>query len=247
MSEYIEQAENFLKETNTTLNIEFKEFNSMGWDEDGQKRNIFNCTLSNVKGVYTFPFGSSVVDSCKKETRLDLLDNQVISCRTEWRATLTNFSFDYSFSVNPNKVRLLDLIKDCKEKREIAIKDWLKNSKNRKKYNIKFKDESFFIKRLSSFNVGTSIESAIRKETKKLSETYTYKNQKDKIELPSSYDILSCLSVYYNEDFQEFCDCFGYDSDSIKALNTFKEVELQEKELQKIFCDEEIEMLNEIQ
>lgn len=131
MREYIQQAEKFLKDTNTMLGIEYKEYGSMNWDEDGQKRDIYICTLENKNGKYSFDFGQSI---------------------------------------NGTKMG----------------------------------------------------------------------------EQPTIYDILSYLHISYCEDFNDFCYMYGYDNDSIKAFNTYKAVEEEEKELQKLFNEEQIEMLNEI-
>jgi hypothetical protein len=53
------------------------------------------------------------------------------------------------------------------------------------------------------------------------------------------YDVLSSLSFFCPIDFQDFCDEFGYDNDSIKAKKTFKKCLSQESNLQKLFSDEE--------
>lgn len=66
-----------------------------------------------------------------------------------------------------------------------------------------------------------------------------------KIHTPSDYDILACLDVF-DGDFQDFCDCFWYDNDSISANNIYKKVVEQSNGLRKIFDRKEIEMLQEI-
>lgn len=48
------------------------------------------------------------------------------------------------------------------------------------------------------------------------------------------YDV--CMnSQYMDSSFEEFCDEFGYDSDSIKALNIYKEVVNVGKKVRKLF------------
>ena len=60
---------------------------------------------------------------------------------------------------------------------------------------------------------------------------------------PTNYDVLCCLSTdYFEGDFQEFCDCFGYDNDS----KIFKAVKKQTSNIQRLFNDSEIELLIEI-
>ena len=64
---------------------------------------------------------------------------------------------------------------------------------------------------------------------------------------PDSYDILSCLQKNEIGDFQDFCNEFGYDTDSIKANKIFKAVAKEWDNVQKIWTDAEINQLQEIQ
>lgn len=41
---------------------------------------------------------------------------------------------------------------------------------------------------------------------------------------PSAYDLLACLEKYDPYTFKDFCDEFGYDSDSRRSKRTYKEV-----------------------
>ena len=63
---------------------------------------------------------------------------------------------------------------------------------------------------------------------------------------PDSYDILSCLQKYEVDDLQEFCNEFGYDTDSIKANKIYKAVAKEWDNVQKIWTDAEINQLQEI-
>lgn len=67
-------------------------------------------------------------------------------------------------------------------------------------------------------------------------------------ENPDEYDVLACLSgdVYCPEDFKEFCGEYGYEEDSIKALQTFKRADRFGKRLRTFFSEKEIEQLSEI-
>lgn len=46
-------------------------------------------------------------------------------------------------------------------------------------------------------------------------------------EKPNAYDILSCLTSYDPEDFDNFCASYGYDDDSINALGTYEKVQTE--------------------
>ena len=49
-----------------------------------------------------------------------------------------------------------------------------------------------------------------------------------------------------NMDFKEFCSEFGYDNDSIKALRTFEACKEQTKNFNRLFNEEEREILREL-
>lgn len=64
---------------------------------------------------------------------------------------------------------------------------------------------------------------------------------------PSIYSILCCLTKYDPGTFPQFCDEFGYDTDSKKAEKTYNAVVDEWKGVCSLFTDEEIELLAEIQ
>lgn len=68
-----------------------------------------------------------------------------------------------------------------------------------------------------------------------------YENKK-----PSKYDVLTCLDVYEYIDFNDFCDTFGYNNDSISAKNTYNLVLEQTAGLKRTLNNKQIKELNEI-
>lgn len=64
----------------------------------------------------------------------------------------------------------------------------------------------------------------------------------------SAYDVLACISgdVHTPDTFEDFCSEYGYETDSIKALQTFKRADRFAKRLREFFTTEEIEALEEI-
>lgn len=64
---------------------------------------------------------------------------------------------------------------------------------------------------------------------------------------PAPYDILSCLTGYDPESFEDFCANYGYDSDSRKAYKTYLAVVKEYENVCKLFTPEQIELLQEIQ
>jgi hypothetical protein len=65
-------------------------------------------------------------------------------------------------------------------------------------------------------------------------------------EVPSMYSVLACLTKYDPEDFEDFCDNFGYDIDSRKAEKTYHAVVKEWKAVERLFGDilEELQEIN---
>lgn len=72
------------------------------------------------------------------------------------------------------------------------------------------------------------------------------------IKTVSAYDVLASIAVDVSAcdeftGFPEWCDNYGYERDSIKALQTFRRCSAFAKRLQAFFTQPEIEQLQEIQ
>lgn len=69
------------------------------------------------------------------------------------------------------------------------------------------------------------------------------------IKTVTAYDVLACISGDMNcpETFKDFCGDYGYEEDSIKALQTFRRCASFGKRLRAFFTPQEIEELSEIQ
>jgi hypothetical protein len=66
---------------------------------------------------------------------------------------------------------------------------------------------------------------------------------------PTAYSALTCLSSdigVHEWTFQEFCDNYGYDSDSRKSEKVYNAVCDQSRALARLFNDEELDQLREI-
>lgn len=65
----------------------------------------------------------------------------------------------------------------------------------------------------------------------------------------SAYDVLACISsdVYCPDTFKDFCGEYGYDTDSIEALQTFRRCSRFAKRLREFFTAAELEKLSQIQ
>ena len=64
---------------------------------------------------------------------------------------------------------------------------------------------------------------------------------------PTAYSVLTCLTKYPVEDFEDFCAEFGYDTDSISALKTYEAVKNEWLNVCALFDEEELEQFQEIQ
>ena len=65
---------------------------------------------------------------------------------------------------------------------------------------------------------------------------------------PVAYDVLACLDTYSDgESFEDFCNNFGYDTDSRQAEKTYYAVMKQIEGIKKVLSIEAIEALNNIQ
>lgn len=75
------------------------------------------------------------------------------------------------------------------------------------------------------------------------------KDAEDGIETVRPYSVLACISgdAYTPETFADFCADYGYESDSIKALQTFRRCSAFAKRLRAFFTPAELEQLQEIQ
>ena len=70
---------------------------------------------------------------------------------------------------------------------------------------------------------------------------------KKKNKRPTRYNVLACLNTYdLGSSFNDFCDAYGYDTDSKLATETYKTVIEQAQELKKLYTEPELNALNEI-
>lgn len=69
----------------------------------------------------------------------------------------------------------------------------------------------------------------------------------EKRKRPSAYDLLACLAKYDPDTFENFCEDFGYDTDSRKGLETYLAVQEEWNKVRRFFSTTELEELQEIQ
>lgn len=64
---------------------------------------------------------------------------------------------------------------------------------------------------------------------------------------PNEYDILACLTKYDPGTFEDFCNEFGYGTDSKKAEKTYNAVKDEYLKLCSLYSGKEMDILSEIQ
>ena len=69
----------------------------------------------------------------------------------------------------------------------------------------------------------------------------TYNTTKGNI--PTTYDVLSCIVTYDPGTLQEFISEYGYDPDDERTEEIYKAVVRQWEDIERIFTEEQIEML----
>lgn len=250
VSEYEQQALDFLKATHTTFSSEFKEFNSMPWDEKGEKRNIFTIKLSNSRNRYSFDFGSSIQDSCKDGAVIYSHEETEIYCGFRQGGDVGIF---FSFTIKTDYPTLLRAHTEGLD--AIIINDreykqaYFEYTERVKAFNIKAKkQQSAWHKTYSIEEVDAIVRKAIQnKINRSYHEQAKIREQADEIKHPTAYDVLTCLTKYDPGTFENFCADFGYDTDSRKAERTYKACRKEWKQVAKLFTADQLELLQEIQ
>jgi hypothetical protein len=188
MTDYNKQANNFLKQTKTTLKIKKHPNQSPPpWYKPGEKYGYkYKVTLENKKYSYTFPFWDSIANREKEENGKALINGETITIKPF-------YGRPYELKNTMHTCCRGDI---TKEQAREEIKELIEYAKN-----------------------PTS---------------------------PTAYTILACLESCSPGTFEEFCDSFGYDNDSITANNIYKAVVNQFFELERLFTPEELEQLQEI-
>lgn len=245
ISEYDVQANDFATKHGVSLSVLSHRFGSMDWDKDGQKRNIFKLKLSRDGKSYKFDFGASVVDSCEPLTTNaweDLKESDpfkvfcgIKSDRLGYVYIEFSLSKENASNVTDEQVKAwADMLN--KEAEEVIAKYNSKRSRIEHVVNT--------ITRRAEGYVRNAISNTIKKLTSEVKTVYV--NQKKEVVSPSMYSVLTCLTKSDPGTFDDFCSEFGYDSDSISALRTYKAVCKEWQNVENLFSDV-LDELQEIQ
>jgi len=64
---------------------------------------------------------------------------------------------------------------------------------------------------------------------------------------PTEYDILACLGTHPTESFEVFCQSFKYNTNNKHTKNIYNAVKDEYQNLQRLYSEQEMELLQEIQ
>ena len=247
--DYQKQATDFLEKTNTTLKAKFLKFD-YHFANDENKRNIFKITIKNSIGSFSFNFGSSINDSCKKIKRAKIYSGEAVTIFYGFKHVGSGATFAHYIETNyptlleiSNGLKTVDSIINLDE----IQKDYDKYSTGMAAYKAKNKHSFVNVTPFESAvariraKILAAIEQA-RTDTDTLTDT-----QADNINYPTAYDVLACLQKYDVGTFENFCSEFGYDEDSRTAEKIYKAVCKEYLNVCKLWSDSEIEELAEIQ
>lgn len=251
ITDYQQQAIDFLNSTSTEFTATFKEFSTY-FDGEKDQRNIFNCTLSNKRHSFKFTFGQSISSSTIQIDKPQTEVNDIIEVYAGLSFANKGVSVGTSFKIY--KSNNFDLPYEEIEKMALSMQnDYIirSNSVNKKwvdKFNNGDISRNLMKSKIIDANTPIgSFEQCIMRAIKRECEKLVPVNIKgDKQTPPSAYDVLSCLQKYEVGTFDNFCSEFGYDTDSRTAYKTYKAVMKEWKNVELLFTPEQLELLQEI-
>lgn len=246
-SMYDKAVEVVAKKFGIELKVVSHRFDSMAWDNDGQKRRIFKLKLIRGNNNYTFDFGQSVAKSCKDNSNAweQLKGNDLVEVYAGALAQSSRVSGSVKFSEtkkeleNLSDVKLLSYAQLLKDDFDLSVSKY--NKKQRTKYD--------HIKNFGSVESAVPfIKKAIQRKIDDLKRESVMSNEPlTEVIEPTLYDVLTCLQKYDVGTFEDFCSDYGYDTDSRTAFKTYKAVVKEFQAMERLFNSEELEVLQMIQ
>lgn len=99
-SKYNEQAQEFLKKTNTKCSINYIGYGPH-FDDDKESRNIYRVTLRRANRSFSFKFGDSIANSAKGD---EPTEYDVLACLQKYDVgTFENFCGGFGYDVDSRK------------------------------------------------------------------------------------------------------------------------------------------------
>lgn len=241
INEYDQQAIDFLEKTGVKFKAIFKKYD-YHFTGDTEKRNIFEITLSNKNNSFSFNFGNSINDSCNTVVKniTEVVEEIDIYCGLA-SSSIKNVMGSVKFKLlkKDNFTLKVSHIEKLAGLMCANYNDSIKSYNQKKPSFSKYKGNDLRVHEAIA-HINKKIAESL-KETKEIFEESPDKNK------PSAYSVLSCLTKYDVGTFEDFCGDFGYDTDSRSAEKIYDAVCEEFKNVQTIWSDSEIELLQEIQ
>lgn len=257
-SEYTEAADLAAKELGLELKFEGVRFDSMPWDKDGQKRYIVDCVLVRGKKSYRFDYGTSTLESCVEESKWDVLaDKDMIEVYAGLKIGDT-VSGGITFSITKNEIENVEqefletkaneLHKRLADNISRDNAKWYKQFEDGK-ISRNLRDSKIFGSNIPEGMFIQCVQRAIKRtiNTLKTEKEISKTKALPQSQMPSMYDIITGLTWYDPETFEDFCANYGYDEDSRFAEKTYKAVKKEWNQLKLMFNEDELETLSYIQ
>lgn len=114
MSNYTEQAKNFLNETKSRLVITYVDTKANpNWKDDKACRNHYKCVLKHARKQYTFDFWDSIYDTVNG---IEPTEYDILSCLEKYPPEDTFEGFCREFGLDDDSISALKVYKAvCKE------------------------------------------------------------------------------------------------------------------------------------
>lgn len=223
MNEYEKQANDFLKSTKTKISVNLL-FTGKHFEDDEQMRDVYEVTISNEEHTYTFNFGASIYNSGKY--------NIYYGCYRNGKYKIYELGFCNNlqgpFFPNHGSSGLVRSSKEILNGEQNKFKN---NEKISNKISLPLKNE-LDLKQVRLNNKDEIGVFAIRNNN---------------CRKPTAYEVLSCLNKYEPSSFEDFCSDFGYNIDSKKAEKIYFAVQKEWANLNRLFTEEQLNELREIQ
>lgn len=249
ISAYEQQAIDFLNSTRTEIYFTYDGFKKY-FKDDKQARNVFIWQLRRGEKTMNGKFGSSIYNSCKPTPILQTNEPIEIYAGIRYSGkekihfgVTIKTTCEVLNRINNGDIEA-DTIIDMSEleaEYNAFVSEYCKpivGSKNLKALPNGIMSSLSAAKNYVVKRIFLKIED-LKKETVLL-------DKADYVKTPSAYDLLSCLTKYNPGTFEDFCGDYGYDTDSISARKTYKDVLKEWINVERMFSASEIEQLQEI-
>lgn len=256
-SDYDKAAETFLKETNTRLTVKYKTYGKH-FPGDTDSRDIYRVTISrNISGKVrkmSFDFGQSLKDTGRNGLHYtgDIENLKPGFVQVFNAAGFGNVSGYVQATTKAERENIIEQLQTGLMPLYEGLQvEGVKNLFNKnadirtyypKKHFVQLPEaeQSKLLTRWTAEAKNMALQNTARTLRK-------ITHVQSPAVAPGAYSILSCLTKYDPDTFEDFCGNYGYDTDSRQAEKTYKAVCKEYESLTRLYDSEELEAMAEIQ